>query len=231
VTDEDGDPVEGVAVEALIRRRFRGKDITAESRRADTNDLGEYRIFDLPAGRYLVRATFEQRSVSIIGKTRIGHSTVESAGGYLPTYYSNVSDISRASAVEVRPGDEVPRVDFTLLRGQSYRVRGQISNAAVEHPNLTGGTSVTLVPKGLEAPSFGDLRQGEINARTGEFEIDDVLPGSYTLFAEYHDELGRYGGSTQVDVVNTEVNSIRVVITHSLSHSGAISHPVPTVVN
>ncbi|MGO9591489.1 MAG: collagen binding domain-containing protein [Candidatus Acidiferrales bacterium] len=222
VTDEDGDPAEGVTVEALIRRRFRGKDDTFEARRAETNDLGEYRIFDLLPGRYLVRATFDRGSASIIGKIRLENSTVESAGGYLPTYYSNVSDISRASAIEVGPGDDVPGVDFTLVRGQSYRVRGQIFNTAVEHPRVVGGTMVTLVPKGLESASFADLRQGEMDSRTGEFEIDDVPPGSYTLVAQYQDEQGRFTGSTQVDVVNTEVNSVRVVITRGAAVRGRV---------
>jgi carboxypeptidase family protein len=222
VTDEDGDPAEGVTVEALVRRRFRGKDSTTEFRSAKTNDLGEYRIFDLPAGRYLVRATFESRSASIIGKIRLGNSTVESAGGYLPTYYSNVSEISRASAVDLRPGDEVPGVDFTLLRGQSYRVRGQIFNAAVEHPRVAGGTLVTLVPKSLESPALVDLREGEVNSITGEFEVDDVPPGSYTLFAVYQDEQGRFLGSARVDIVNTEVDSIRVVIARGAEVRGRV---------
>jgi hypothetical protein len=221
VTDEDGDPVEGVVVVALVRRRARGKESSDEVGRAQTNDLGEYRIFDLRAGRYFVRATFERNAWSVVGKIQLGGSTVEAAGGYLPTYYSNVSDISRASAVDVRPGDEVPRVDFTLLRGQSYRVRGQIFNAAVEHPR-SYGTSVNLVPKGRELISRADLRHGQVDPRTGGFEIDDVPPGSYTLYAEYQDQQGWFMGSMQVDVVNTEVNSIRVVITHGAAVSGRV---------
>lgn len=72
VTDEDGDPVEGVMVEALVRRRVRGKDSISDSRHAKTNDLGEYRLYDLSAGHYYVRATFERGSASIIGKSAWG---------------------------------------------------------------------------------------------------------------------------------------------------------------
>jgi Carboxypeptidase regulatory-like domain len=53
VVDEDGDPMPGISVEAVQRTTRRGK--ISESRRFSfqTNDLGEYRLFDCHPGSIL----------------------------------------------------------------------------------------------------------------------------------------------------------------------------------
>ena len=56
VADEDGDPVRRVLVEALnYQYTPSGRHLSSTSSGL-TNDLGEYRIFDLEPGKYYVRA-------------------------------------------------------------------------------------------------------------------------------------------------------------------------------
>jgi hypothetical protein len=53
VTDENGDPFPHVEVQVLKRSSVHGSiRISRDELPADTNDLGEYRVFDLTPGRY-----------------------------------------------------------------------------------------------------------------------------------------------------------------------------------
>jgi hypothetical protein len=220
VIDEDGDPAQKVVVEAIVRRSSRreGIDTTAQ---ATTNDLGEYRIFDLRPGNYYVRASPARYSWTFIGRARLNDSTLTSAGGYVPIYYPNVSEISRASPIQLKAGDKMSGVDFMLQRMHSFRIRGQVSNAAVDNPK--GRVWVVVVPSGAESFSFEDARQGEVNESTGEFEIDDVPSGSYTVFASYHDEQGRFQNSTPIVVADGDIDSVRIVITRGAELHGRVT--------
>src|SRR5258705_52874 len=53
--DEDGDPIRNLRVSAMTWRYTTNGRELAEVRSTQSNDLGEFRIFDLPAGRYLVK--------------------------------------------------------------------------------------------------------------------------------------------------------------------------------
>jgi hypothetical protein len=220
VIDEDGDPAETVVVEAIVRRNSRRED-SYTTAQATTNDLGEYRLFDLRPGSYYVRASPARNSWATVGRARLDNSTLTSAGGYVPIYYPNVSEISRASPIQLKAGDETSGVDFMLQRIHSFRIRGQVSNAAVDNPS--GKVSVGVVPSGAESISFEDTRRGEVNESTGEFEIDDVPSGSYTAFASYQDEQGRFQNSTPIVVADSDVDSVRIVITRGAELHGRVT--------
>jgi len=51
VVDDEGEPVEGTAVIVMQRRFMNGKRRWMQSNGGSTNDLGEFRIFNLPPGR------------------------------------------------------------------------------------------------------------------------------------------------------------------------------------
>jgi hypothetical protein len=220
VFDEYGDPAEGVQVEAAVRETSHGHVRTWHGGRAVTNDLGEYRLFGLEPGRYFVHASPQHGGGQVIGKILIETYILSSAGGYVPTYYPGVSDISRASAIEVKGSDEISGIDLVLIQGGSYKIRGGIVNAVTGLANGEG--MVWLVPKDTEASSE-DVRTGEVNGKTGEFEIDDVPNGSYTIRVTYGDIENRYEGSASVEVMNGDVNSVRIVITRGAEIHGRIT--------
>ena len=56
VLDEDGEPVANVDVQVLRQQYMQGRKQMARTGGATTNDLGEYRVFGLPPGRYFVSA-------------------------------------------------------------------------------------------------------------------------------------------------------------------------------
>jgi protocatechuate 3,4-dioxygenase beta subunit len=220
VLDEDGEPARFVSVEAIARSTHRGKISTQLVASVATNDLGEYRLFDLNPGSYFISASVGQRSWTTIGKVNIDNSILNPAGGYIRTYYPSVPEIQRASAVEVKGGDEMSSVDIILLRQRSYKVCGQVLNAAVDHP--ASDIRVEILPQGLESYSLADVRQSEANRKTGEFELDDIPPGSYKIAAAYRDGENEFLGVTQVDVMDADVNAVRITITRGADLYGRV---------
>jgi hypothetical protein len=219
VLDEYGDPAQGVDVKAEERSTSRGKVRTSSGGFAQTNDLGEYRIFGLRPGRYFVRAQTQEGNGQIIGKVLLNTSILTSAGGYVPTYYPGVSQISRASAIEVKPGDEITGVDLILLRGSSHKIRGVVVTAVGGHPD--GNVSVEAGPRETESDSE-DYRRGEVNEKTGEFEIADVRNGNYMVYAVFRDGQNEFLGSAPIDVLDADVNSVRIIITRGVEVHGRV---------
>jgi len=220
VVDDDGEPAEGITVVVLNRSTSRGKVNTSTVSEAQTNDLGEYRIFDLWPGRYLVRASPSEGSGRIIGGTLLESSILKSAGGYAPTYYPNVSMISRATPIDLKAGEEVSRIDLTLLHQRTYKVRGRVINAVTTHPG--GATDVELVPEDSDSSTVVAARRGAVNQNTGDFEIEDVPVGRYFAIARWRDGENDFVGSVPVEVINMGVDSVRIVINRGADLHGKV---------
>jgi protocatechuate 3,4-dioxygenase beta subunit len=220
ILDEDGEPAEGVTVELLRQSNSHGKVDTYSVREQRTNDLGEYRLFDLRPGRYFVRAYASANSWETVAGTILEDSTLKSAGGYVPTYYPKASEISRASSIELKAGEEVSGIDLMLLRQRTYKIRGRIFNSVSEHPG--GETTVGVVPQDAVISSEGDIRRGSVNVSTGDFEINDVPSGRYTVIAEWREGENQLEGSLPLELSNASVESVRVVINRGVDVPGRV---------
>lgn len=210
VVDEDGEPVRGASVTTLLHETVRGKPLIQRTDNEDTNDLGEYRIAGLAPGRYSVVAT-PPRWYYV-------QENPHQFEQYVPTYYSNTTDIARASTFEVKPGDEISGIDFVLTPKpptRAYKVRGHISNSLTDYPDAR--VEVRLFPRGGREPSFvSDSKQAYPDARTGNFEIKDVVPGEYIAAALTFGS-GRSLNATQtVDVSNTDVDGVSLVLARGI---------------
>ncbi len=88
VYDEDGDPVTLAQVKALRVAGSGAHRQVSEGGSGQTNDLGEYRIWGLQPGKYLVAATYQPP------QTNPGQQTDEV---YLPTFHPSTPDTSQAT--------------------------------------------------------------------------------------------------------------------------------------
>jgi Carboxypeptidase regulatory-like domain len=130
ILDEDGDPVRNAIVVVMRRRSRHGLVTTNGLSSAQTNDLGEYRVFDLQPGQYCVRVTLGdmERMQMSVGDQKNAESGAKAANNYVPTYYPNVVDVSRASVIELKSGDELSSIDIMLTRNRTYKIRGHITD-------------------------------------------------------------------------------------------------------
>ena len=133
-----------------------------------------------------------------------------------PTYYPGTIDLSQASLIEVRPGEELNGTDVSVSRQDLFRVRGRVMDPTTGQPPRTA--SVTLVPRGSAATPvalFGSA--SPYNPADGTFELRDVAPGTYwvraTVTAASADSYSRPApaGRTLADIFTESVMADRRV--------------------
>ncbi len=210
VLDEDGDPVRGASVQAS-RFRYNGPRkqlMTAGA--ANTNDLGEYRIFDLTPAKYIVTVRYRRDPP--------GRGTVDRTPGaqpdenYVTTYYPGTRDAAAAAQLDVTPGGQVRNIDVTLSKAHTVRVRGRLVGESPE-----GGRRMQVV---LMSAAGGS--QGAAASPNGEFEIAGVVPGSYVLMA-YSGRGGRTSAVRHpIEVGNGNVEGVVLNMSQAVTLSGRV---------
>jgi hypothetical protein len=172
VVDDEGDPVTGARV-SVYRVTRAGRATTAGASTQPTNDLGGFRVWSLPAGDYLVSATYDDRQGP--GEE---NAVVD---GFVPTYYPGVAAFDAARPVQVRAGQESAGIDVQLVRGRlgAVIVRVVDSNGGSLGPGGPGA-SVNLVSRGRN-PAF--TGRGAAMRPDGTFLITNVPAGDYYLSA------------------------------------------------
>lgn len=163
ILDDEGDPIRQIRVEAMINRYTASGRRLVSRGQAITNDLGEYRIYDLPAGRYYLKAG----SPESLG----GHSAGESYGAL---YYPGTTDASAAATLDAGAGQTLEGMNLTLHLTRFANIRGRVMNP--------GNGMVVGLMKVTEDGGTSSTNSGIDNA-SGRFELKGVSPGAYFLTA------------------------------------------------
>ena len=167
IADLDGDPIGGVSVTATRAGSMGAERNSRNYGNAATNDLGEFRISDLRAGRYKITASPPPTSPPPGLKE---NKNGKDPSILLTTHYPGVLDEDQAVAVEIHAGGET-RINFGLLTGRAYRVSGSVTGV----PSQGGMAQIMLQAKGRGGLQVAPQELGE----GGRFEFANVLPGSY----------------------------------------------------
>jgi hypothetical protein len=160
VLDEFGEAAEGVTVR-LWRVRYAGDRSLAEPTgiQRRTDDRGQYRLFHVVPGKYLVVATDDDLS-------------------FAPVYYPGTTAVANASPIAVGRKEEIPGVTFVFGRTREARVSGVALDA--RGGPLQG--SVTL----MASRRSGTIALASRTTKTGDdgaFDFQNVAPGDYVLRA------------------------------------------------
>jgi hypothetical protein len=195
ITDTDGEPVANVSV-SLVRSFYRnGQRIMSNTNSAMTNDLGEYRIFGVPAGKYKLRAT--------LGGYTFGSSGEQEE--FAPTYYPGQADAAGAAPIDLQPGQMLRGVDMVVLRTATRRVRGTVA--------VPAGADVIQVMASIRDMGgyLMDRRNTIVRQGKPKFEFR-LAPGAYTLTAYFNDGNQMMAGIAQVDVGSSDVDNVAIQI-------------------
>jgi protocatechuate 3,4-dioxygenase beta subunit len=220
VINDDGDPMPWVHLEALREAYSGGKKTLFPETTVPTNDLGEYRLFGLPPGRYLVRAEYKPTErVTGRGDEFEGRQADELE--YVPIYYPSSTEPARASSVAVKAGEEIPGLQILLRRVDLFTVRGRVFGMT---PRLSNAVyTVVLSPRGDEAWLSFPQRDAIVDDTDRTFTIRGVLPGPYLLGATWIDEGRRYQAFQSIDVGNADVDGVTLTVAPGMSVSGRIT--------
>ena len=206
VYDRYGDPVVRARVEAMRYTFEDGRRVLTVVENAETNDLGEYRLFWMQPGQYVVRAiptpssslnglkvanraTAERAAIQMIHDESAGSlsggmlgtlaGAPDSDDTYVPVYYPGSTDPATAAPIDLGPRANYTGVDLMVVETRTVSVRGRVINGVT---GRLSGVSVTLLPR--ESIVGGPQRGLSATvSETGEFEVRGVTPGSYDLIA------------------------------------------------
>lgn len=186
VKDPSGTPIERVIVTATPPGLAAADDIGAVVE-AETDDEGNYRLFGLPPGAYILSASS-------------GSAGPREAGALTPveTFFPGVESATAAQVVEVAPGDERLGMDITMRHANAGVIAGTLTNEAGETLEATVR---------LFRPGPID-RSRPISVRGGAFSVA-VAPGAYIVRASH--ERRETGGDVSATVFDTAVETVEVI--------------------
>jgi hypothetical protein len=161
----NGDPVGNAEVEALKPSYQNGRRLLTAVTSVRSNDLGEYRLFWLPAGRYFVRATHAEAQVGlIVGMARFGGMTGSTSGNAGPNgnFFAmrSTSDSTLVETVltENAVGDEYVPIYFP----------GTLDDQAASPVDLSAGADAGGIDIRVTPIRRRLVRGAVINGATGE---------------------------------------------------------------
>lgn len=189
ITDESGEPIEGVRVFSMRMMFFEGKRrlVPVGGSQITTDDEGEYRIARLSPGTYYVMATTKETwTVVENGQERLI--------GYLPSYFPGVGASTEARRVTLTTGQQLSTIDFAMVPGRASKVSGTALDSA---SRPFARVSLSEEVRGLGFASFGGGPGANV-AGDGTFTIPNVPPGEYTITAIRRD--GDPGGPPEVAI-------------------------------
>ncbi len=179
-----------------------------------TDDHGEYRIFGLPEGRYLV-------SVGVAS----GQGLIETSGSryvYPRTFHPDVSEASQAKAIEVTEGSEATGVDIVVGESKrTYDILGRVLYADTGQPVAGLEISYGVMVPGRE--SFSAIRpNAERSNVNGEFRIRGVPPGRYGVFVRPAPDSDFYSEPAVCEIGEGDVRGIEVRVRAGTTISGVV---------
>ena len=174
ITDEYGDALTDVQVQALRYQFVNGERQLVNAGRSErTNDLGEYRLFGLMPGEYVIHATLREGPA-------VMRDAVEQTG-YPGTYFPGVADVGQAQAVTVAIGQELTSIAFPLVPAKFAQVSGIVMSS--DGRPLAGAILVVrprMSGSGSPANLLGGAGRSQSTA-DGTFRLSSVPPGEYVL--------------------------------------------------
>ena len=236
ILDESGQLAMAVPVQVLrVMYAPTGERRVQAVGAGQSDDRGQYRVFGLTPGRYYLSAG---NSPGPLRAGLMGGPIATPNPGlvYGLTYYPGVPDLTRAAMLEVPAGGEIVS-DMVVTRSQLYRVRGRVIGGATGEPPAR--VSVSLGYTNLSGGS-GSFSSGlRFDSTTGDFELQNVIPGDYMLSAQSQlpqtappdpatiqsralAMASRPAAQAPVRVVNADVEGIVLTLTPPLDVSGRI---------
>ena len=172
VVDEYGEPLAGVNVAPMQMRFMNGRQqpMMTGPGITQTPDTGEFRLWGLAPGDYLIQANLMNFG---------GPFETDDRAGYSATYYPSTTEPGQAQTVRVEVGQTLTGVEIVMSATRTARITGRTIDSRGQ-PLRMG--MVAAMPRQDNPIVMMSVRPGPIKP-DGTFVISGVTPGTYTLRA------------------------------------------------
>jgi hypothetical protein len=201
ILHDDGEPSIGNRVEAYreYRNHLRHGYLLAAS--APTNDRGEYRMFGLQPGSYIVAAISDGPQPAN-EQTRDGPRDTT-------TFYLSSTKLSEAAPVRLEYGQEVGGIDIFLERVRKVKIHGRVISGVTGAP-----ITATIALQRVDAHGTASIpvTVPATFDRDNRFELPDVTPGPYIIWAEGSDGGKTLSAHAPLTVTESDIDTLDLTI-------------------
>jgi hypothetical protein len=229
VYDGYGDPAIEATVQAFKYTYAEGRRVLMRVQSAKTNDLGEYRIYGIRPGQYVVSAAPAAGRTGatprLVGESGLPAEPADALEAYLPVYFPGATDPAGAQAVDLRGGETGAGTDFMLVERRPSRIRARVIDGQTGQP--ASGVSVTLLSRGSVINAAAGSPGSAIG--NGWFEFRNVAPGGYEIVATARRNPGsgqnagaKIAGLLPIEVGNGDTSDVTLVLTAGFNVTGRL---------
>jgi hypothetical protein len=224
----DSQPLGNVPVQ-LMRQQYVFRGINFEKnlepvQDTRTNDRGEYRLFFVTPGRYLLTAGQPPNGRGLEEFNSPAGSRFHENVAF--TYYPGVVDGGAARLLNVRTGEELSGIDMIVNAPRTYSIRGRVLDARTGGP--PAAVTLALVKDGRQSGPAATY-----TAATGAFQFRDVQEGHYSAVAairppevftgvEMPTPAADAAGHAPVTVAGTDVDGLVITLRGGVPLSGRV---------
>lgn len=238
---EEGRPARNVWVRAMKPAYFNGERSLVIAKYVRSDDLGEYRLYNLAPGTYFVSALAFSRpridgdtyvvplipsnanenrresrmpGAEALRREEIDADALENVQD-VPSFYGATTDETAAVPIEVDEGVTVAGIDVPVARVRAFRVRGRVVDDATGMP--AEGASVTIF-----SPSQRSLTLPGAPVSGGTFELAAVPSGRYEVVGRINTSNPLFGTAI-VEVSDHDVEDVAIVLRRGTPLKGRVT--------
>jgi hypothetical protein len=212
VLDEAGDPDAGVTVVPMQMRFSNGKRRLVPLSTAISDDIGQYRVSNLPPGEYYVEAISRDKWETDPPDKKMM--------GFLPTFYPSAQSVGEAQHVKLKLGQQLSGIDVGLIPGKLVTISGTAANSQ-GMPLAGESIRVSTVLQGESFSSFFSGNSGKVGP-DGTFAIHDVSPGVYTLAIQTQSAAGAAESAQMSISAMSDVEGVQLVTSNASTVAGRV---------
>jgi beta-lactamase regulating signal transducer with metallopeptidase domain len=231
--DEAGLPMTNATVQAFTVDYNNGVPALRAAADNKTDDRGQYNLFWLPPGDYIIAYTHP--TTSVVG----AQSALQQVIGM---FYPGTPSVTNAIPVSVKIGDNIEGIDFSNRNVKPVKISGSVSTTLPPpqaNAAAAGGRAApapvrsavlmllqrdTTLPDDVGARQVGTVVMGTVGAK-GDFEIS-VAPGAYDLYARIPTPGGVIGntfGRTPIDVRDDAIKGVNIDVHAAVPGGGTVT--------
>jgi Carboxypeptidase regulatory-like domain len=190
----------------------------------ETDDRGLFRIYGLPAGKYLVSAGESNTGFGRGGGMRPG---ARLATKYAQTYHPDAVEVAQATVLEIAPGKVIENADIRMGEPlKRYVASGRVLDSESGQPlagiliqsNQNGG------PNGGGPGGGGANFTSATSDANGAFAVSGLLPGNYSVSLGRTPDMAAsyYGNSVPFQITDSNVSGLTLSVKLGASIAGVV---------